>query len=111
MTIGKCYVLFKLHPEKTLREILRNVRKSYVKAGVIHADLSGYNVLAKENMHILIIDWPQFVTIKHPNSEELLKRDFGNVLGFFSCKVRTKLKFEDAFDYVSGKSRLLTFLT
>jgi RIO-like serine/threonine protein kinase len=111
MTIGKCYVLFKPHPEKTLREIMRNVRKSYVKADVIHADLSEYNVLVKEDMHILIIDWPQFVTAKHLNSEELLKRDLRNVLVFFSRKFRTKLKFEDAFDYVSGKSRLLTFLT
>lgn len=94
-----------LHPETVLREILRNVRKSYLKAGVIHADLSEYNILVKEDMHILIIDWPQFVTVKHPNSEELLKRDLRNVLVFFSRKFRKNLEFEDAYNYVSGKSR------
>lgn len=98
------------HPEKVLREILHNVRKSYVKSGVIHADLSEYNILVKDDMHILIIDWPQFVTAKHPNSEELLKRDLRNVLRFFSRKFGKNLKFEDAFNYVSGKTRSLTFL-
>jgi RIO kinase 2 len=99
------------NPEKVLREIMRNVRKSYVKAGVIHADLSEYNILVKADMHILIIDWPQFVTTKHPNAEELLKRDLRNVLVFFSRKFRKDVKFEDAFNYVCGKSRSLNFST
>jgi RIO kinase 2 len=94
-----------LHPEKVLREILRNVRKSYVKAGVVHADLSEYNILVKEDMHILIIDWPQFVTVKHPNSEELLERDLRNVLGFFSRKFCIDSNFSDVFSYVSGARR------
>jgi RIO kinase 2 len=97
------------HPEKVLREILRNVRKTYVKAGVIHADLSEYNILVKEDMNILIIDWPQFVTVKHPNAEELLKRDLRNVLSFFSRKFRINVKLEEVFEYVSGKNRSLTF--
>jgi RIO kinase 2 len=97
------------HPEKVLREIFRNVRKSYVKAGVVHADLSEYNILVKEDIHILIIDWPQFVTVKHPNSEELLKRDLRNVLVFFSRKFRKNLEFEDVFNYVSRKNRSLNF--
>jgi len=97
------------HPEKILREVLRNVRKSYVKAGVIHADLSEYNILVKDDMHILIIDWPQFVTIKHPNAQELLRRDLKNVLGFFSRRFGVKANAEEVFNYVSGKSRSLTF--
>jgi RIO kinase 2 len=97
------------NPKKVLREVLRNVRKSYVKAGVVHADLSEYNVLVRDDKHILIIDWPQFVTIDHPNSEMLLRRDLRNLLVFFSRRFRVSLKIEEAFDYVSGKSRLLTF--
>ncbi|MGB9756744.1 MAG: RIO1 family regulatory kinase/ATPase, partial [Candidatus Bathyarchaeales archaeon] len=58
-------------PEKVLKEILRNIRKAYLKAGIIHADLSEYNVLLKPNMHILIIDWPQYVRKEHPNAQQL----------------------------------------
>jgi RIO kinase 2 len=97
------------NPEKVLREVLRNVRRSYLKAGVVHADLSEYNILVKENMHILIIDWPQFVTIGHPNIEELLERDVRNVVEFFSRRFRVKVTPKRVFDYVSGKSRTLTF--
>jgi len=73
-------------PKKVLKEILRNIRKAYLKAGVIHADLSEYNVILKPNMHILIIDWPQYVTKKHPNAQQLLTRDVKNVLSFFRRK-------------------------
>ena len=34
-------------PEKILKEILRNVRRAYLKAHVIHADLSEYNIILK----------------------------------------------------------------
>ena len=97
------------NPEKVLREVLRNVRRSYVKAGVIHGDLSEYNILVKQDKHILIIDWPQFVRIEHPNAEELLKRDAKNVLAFFSRRFRVNATPEKVFEYVSGKSRSLTF--
>ena len=97
------------NPEKVLREVLRNVRWSYVKAGVIHGDLSEYNILVKRDMHILIIDWPQFVRLGHPNAEELLKRDLKNVLAFFSRRFRLNVTPEKVFEYVSGKSRSLTF--
>lgn len=43
-------------PEKVQREILRNIRKTYLKAGVVHKDLSEYNVVLKPNRHILIIE-------------------------------------------------------
>ena len=95
-------------PEKVLREVLRNVRRSYLKAGVIHGDLSEYNILVKVDMHILIIDWPQFVRLGHPNAEELLKRDLKNVLTFFSRRFRVRATPEKVFDYVSGKTRSLT---
>jgi len=92
-------------PEKVLREILANVRKAYLKAGVVHADLSEYNIILQPNMHILIIDWPQYVMREHPNAEDLLKRDVRNVLRFFSRRCGLKSKLEAALDYVMGLSQ------
>jgi len=91
-----------LKPEKVLREILRNVRKAYLKAGVIHADLSEYNVILKPNMHILIIDWPQYVTRKHPNADRLLTRDVENILQYFKRKHMLKVELKEALAYVTG---------
>ena len=94
-------------PEKILKEILRNVRKTYLKANVIHADLSEYNIILKPDGHILIIDWPQYVKTDHANAEELLERDLRNVLTFFSRKFNVKVTVKDACDYVTGKVRCL----
>ncbi|NWG10855.1 serine/threonine protein kinase [Candidatus Bathyarchaeota archaeon] len=93
-------------PEKILKEILRNVRRAYLKAGVIHADLSEYNVILKPDMHILIIDWPQYVTKKHPNAQQLLTRDVRNVLKYFRRKYKLQTRLKDVLDYVSGTAKL-----
>jgi RIO kinase 2 len=95
--------------EKVLREILRNVKKAYVKAHVIHADLSEYNLILKPNMHVLIIDWPQYVTADHPNAQELLTRDIQNVLSYFSRRYGLRVKATDVYTYVTGKVEALNF--
>jgi len=57
----------------------------------------------KPNMHILIIDWPQYVTREHPNAQQLLTRDVKNILQYFSRKQMLKVKLEEALNYVSGR--------
>jgi len=94
-------------PEKVLKEVMRNVKKAYLKAGVIHADLSEYNIILKPDMHVLIIDWPQYVMVDHPNAQQLLLRDVRNVLNFFSRKFSVKVKVKEACGYVTGKGRAL----
>ncbi|MGZ4850770.1 MAG: RIO1 family regulatory kinase/ATPase domain-containing protein [Candidatus Bathyarchaeia archaeon] len=96
-------------PEKVLKEILRNVRRTYLKAHVIHADLSEYNIILRPDGHILIIDWPQYVMADHANAEELLERDLKNIITFFSRRFNLKVVAEKACDYVTGKVRSLTF--
>ncbi len=95
-----------LEPKKVLKEILRNIRKVYLKAGVIHADLSEYNVILKPDMHILIIDWPQYITKKHPNAQQLLSRDVKNILHFFRRKHMLKAKLKETLAYVTGSGRM-----
>ena len=96
-------------PEKVLREILRNIRKAYLKAGVVHADLSEYNIILKLDMHILIIDWPQYVTREHPNAQQLLKRDIENIINFFKRKRLLEVEISEALAYVTGKGKTPTF--
>ncbi len=91
------------NPQKTLQEILSNVRRAFIDAGIIHADLSEYNIIIKPNWHTLIIDWPQYVTLEHPNAEQLLKRDIKNILRFFQRKYGVKTKLKDALNYVQTR--------
>jgi len=95
-------------PEKILGEILRNARKAYVNAGVIHADLSEYNIILKPNRHILIIDWPQYVTKEHPNAEDLLTRDVQNILQYFKRKHKVNADLKDTIEYVTANKSTVT---
>ncbi len=95
------------NPKKILKEILRNIRKTYLKAKIIHGDISEYNIILKPDSHILIIDWPQYEKADHPNAEELLQRDIKNVLTFFSRRFKAKVSPKEACDYITGKARSL----
>jgi RIO kinase 2 len=80
-----------------------------LKAHLIHADISEYNIILKPNGHLLIIDWPQAVKTDHANAAELLERDIKNVLTFFSRKFNVTLAGKEACDYVTGEARSLVF--
>jgi len=89
-------------PREVLYEILFNVRRAYLEAGVVHGDLSEFNIILKPDYHILIIDWPQFVGKDHPSAEDLLKRDVTNVLRFFNRKFKIRMELDEALRFVKG---------
>ena len=86
-------------PEGFLDDILQNVRRA-LSAGVIHTDLSEYNIVVQADGEVLLIDWPQFVHRDHPNAEMLLRRDVGNVLRYFRRKFGVERSLEEALDFV-----------
>jgi len=94
-------------PKSVFRKVIMNVRRAYTEAGVVHGDLSEYNIIAKSNMDILIIDWPQAVRSDHPNALEFLVRDVNRVLKFFAQRFGIKAEPERVLDYVTGKIRKL----
>lgn len=69
-------------PERVRDAILDYVRKSYVDAGLVHGDLSEYNVMYW-NREPWVIDVSQAVVIEHPLSFSLLTRDLERVISFF----------------------------
>ena len=92
-------------PEKIVKEILKNIRKAYLKAKVIHADLSEYNIIFKPDGHILIIDWPQYVTPQHPNARMLLTRDIRNIIKFFRRKHKLSFSLKSSLEFVTGETK------
>ena len=94
-----------LDPQAVYDEILVNVRRAYKDAHIIHGDLSPFNIILQQNQHILIIDWPQNVSTKHPNAMELLERDLRNVITFFQRKYELKNRLENDIAYVTEDSK------
>lgn len=81
-------------PQEILDDILGNIREAY-KLGVVHGDLSEFNVMVDEE-RCWLIDWPQWVEISHPNAAEILRRDVENVLQYFRRKYDLHYPTEEA---------------
>ncbi|GAB7093827.1 serine/threonine-protein kinase Rio1 [Halolamina litorea] len=64
-------------------EVVREYMRRLHAAGLVHGDLSEYNMIVHEG-ELVIIDMGQAVTVHHPNSGEFLTRDCENVAAFFS---------------------------
>ena len=90
-------------PRVYLMDILENMRVAY-GAGVIHTDLSEYNLLITSSGEIWIIDWPQYITRSHANADEFLERDIGNVVYFFKRKHGVDLSLSEALEIVKKGS-------
>ena len=73
------------NPKEIFYKVFEQIRLAY-NENIINGDLSEYNILLDENNDILIIDWPQAVTLDHPNAEFLIRRDLHNVIRYFKRK-------------------------
>ncbi|HSD57759.1 MAG TPA: RIO1 family regulatory kinase/ATPase [Methanotrichaceae archaeon] len=92
------------NPKDCLETILDEVGKTY-RLGIVHADLSEFNVMVTaEGLKLKIIDWPQAVETDHPNATQLLERDVSNVLKFFVRRYKIDLPLEEAISRVKSTS-------
>ncbi|HWQ49048.1 MAG TPA: serine/threonine-protein kinase RIO2 [Methanosarcina sp.] len=91
-----------LDPEWYLDEILKQVKITY-SLGVIHADLSEYNIFASED-GVQLIDWPQYVTPNHPHADEILERDVSNVLTHFFRKYGIKRELGETIREIKSQA-------
>ena len=86
------------------RELFEKVqdfmRVLYVEAGLVHSDMSEYNILIR-NGEPVVIDMAQAVTPEHPNAGEFLERDIKNVVTFFS---KRDVKCDESYmlEYITG---------
>ncbi len=67
--------------EKFYKLTLEQMRKLFL-AGLIHGDLSPFNILNKDEKPVLI-DFSQSTLSKSPNAKMLLERDIKNMYNFF----------------------------
>jgi RIO kinase 2 len=86
-------------PDGFLDDILMNVKKTF-NGGIVHADLSEYNIIVQKDGAVLLIDWPQAVSTTHPNVDNLLRRDIYNILRYFERKYNLSRGLEETIAYV-----------
>lgn len=68
--------------QEAFKTVLRHI-EMFLECGIIHGDLSAYNILWWNNKPY-IIDLPQALDIRdNPNKDKILKRDIDNVINYF----------------------------
>jgi len=70
------------NPE-TAFEVVREYMRRLYGAGLVHGDLSEYNLIVHDG-ELVVIDLGQAATVHHPNADEFLDRDCRNVAAFFT---------------------------
>nr|CCC90991.1 conserved hypothetical protein [Trypanosoma congolense IL3000] len=58
--------------------------------GLIHGDFNEFNLMVTEEQRVVVIDFPQMISINHPNAEELFDRDVHNLANFFHRRFKLK---------------------
>lgn len=84
-------------PKKFFNQIVDEMVKMY-QGGLIHGDLSSFNILNHKEKPVLI-DFSQATLTKTPNSEELLERDVKNITQFFK-KLGLEADFAETIEKV-----------
>ena len=70
------------------------LRRLYTEAKLVHADFSEFNIFKTEK-GLILFDLASAVDLRHPNSNEFLKRDINNISNFF---VKRGLTVENPYD-------------
>ena len=81
---GRARRLGEVHIEnpRTAYEVVREYMTRLYDAGIVHGDLSEFNIVVQDSQ-LYVIDIGQAVTVHHPNSDDFLDRDCENVANFF----------------------------
>ncbi|KAL8602236.1 hypothetical protein ACOMHN_022749 [Nucella lapillus] len=54
------------------------------EVGVIHSDFNEFNLMIDDNDHIIMIDFPQMVSMSHENADKYFDRDVKCIKDFFA---------------------------
>ena len=87
------------NPE-TAYEVVREYMRRLHSGGLIHGDLSEYNMIIHDG-ELVIIDLGQAVTVHHPNASDFLQRDCENVSSFFR-RQGMEVTSDELFEFVAG---------
>ena len=77
-------------PATRFRNIAKRIKIFYKDAGLVHGDMSEYNILVS-NGELVIIDVGQAVLYDHPLANELLEHDIKNIAHYFKRTYQIKV--------------------
>ena len=90
--------------EKVFKRLVTSVKRLYSRAGLVHADLSEYNIMIWKEKPV-IFDVAQSVLIKHPLANKFLRRDLENLHRYFKRQVPDIYSVDEMYEKVVSGGR------
>jgi RIO kinase 1 len=88
-------------PDQIFEQLLDYVNLLYTEAGLVHADLSEYNIMIWNDKPV-IFDVAQSVLVKHPMADKFLRRDLENLHKYFKRKVSDIMSVDEMYRKVTS---------
>jgi RIO kinase 1 len=88
-------------PKKVFKLVLTHLKRLYGKAGLVHADLSEYNIMIWKAKPI-IFDVAQSVLVSHPMADKFLHRDLENLHKYFKRQVPDILSVDEMYERITS---------
>lgn len=89
------------NPGRVYRLTLLHVKRLYRGAGLVHGDLSEYNIMIWRGRPVLF-DFSQAVPIEHPSSHQFLIRDLENINRYFLKLGVNVMEIKELFKVITG---------
>lgn len=77
-------------------ETILNLVVRLAEHGLIHCDFNEFNIMIDDDETVTMIDFPQMVSVSHPNAQMYFDRDVDSIFKFFSK--RFNLSFQEDAD-------------
>lgn len=88
-------------PEKVLKLLLTYLKRLYRKGGLVHADLSEYNIMIWKSKPV-IFDVAQSVLVNHPMADKFLYRDLKNLHKYFKRQIPNIPSVNEMYEMITG---------
>jgi len=86
-------------PETVYLELMELIIR-FGTHGLIHGDFNEFNIMISDVGKITVIDFPQMVSIKHPNARMYFERDVNCIRRFFRKRFNYFHEMKAEFEYV-----------
>ena len=95
------------NPGEVLEGIIEVIKVAYNEVGIVHGDLSEYNILVSyPEEKPIVIDWPQYLYRDYPQAVEALKRDVYYVVRYFNKRFSLNVDWKSVIDEILSEERV-----
>ncbi|VVC43349.1 Serine/threonine-protein kinase Rio2,RIO kinase, conserved site,RIO kinase,RIO2 kinase winged helix domain [Cinara cedri] len=75
--------IYEVDNVENLYDELMNLIVRFAQHGVIHGDFNEFNIMINNEEKPIVIDFPQMMSVSHPNAEMFFDRDVNCIIAFF----------------------------